>query len=79
MMLSILQKLLSQPTRIPKSKNHFNFLLQEFNIQNPYYRKLIWDTIYAEYEADPNKMPFPEHLAKVNAEFGEISNDEVNF
>uniref|UniRef100_A0A914DLU5 OCRE domain-containing protein n=1 Tax=Acrobeloides nanus TaxID=290746 RepID=A0A914DLU5_9BILA len=82
--LVVLQKLLSQPTRIPKSKKDFNLLLQEFQyiaaeIQNPYFRKFIWDTIYAEYEADPTKMPFPEHLAKANDEFDGISDEERQY
>jgi hypothetical protein len=59
-------------------------MLQEFQyivteVQNPYFRKFIWNTIYAEYEADPTKMPFPEHLAKANDEFDGISDEEVNF
>jgi hypothetical protein len=65
-------------------------LKNSLKLQDPGFCQIIWDTIYREYEADPDKMEIPKEIERppkdrpaekqeVKKKESEMDVDEVKF
>lgn len=76
--LVILHNLLKAPKNIPKIEEKFiNFLKNSQKVYDLHFGKLIWNTIYKEYESDPDKLEMPKEIERPPKEKKEKEQNQV--